>query len=202
MGMYGGLRRATPAELDRLRADSRLLQAFLFGEPPIVVEERLPGLMGFLLRLTPIKVQRVEEAPPSQNPLWPEPRDDEAMDLEKAWHPLHFLFTGTAWEGSEPACFLINGGEELGDDDDVNVRALDPDQVRSFAAFLSTLTPEEVGRRFDPARMAKLRVYSSGQWEGEEAERERQYLVDIFAELREFVGTAAEAGDAIVVRIS
>jgi len=69
MGMYGTLRRVTVADAERLRADPRLLEAFLFGEPPIVVEDRLPGLIGFLLRFTPIKVTRTETAPPSDNPL-------------------------------------------------------------------------------------------------------------------------------------
>ena len=35
------------------------------------------------------------------------------LDLDKAWEPLHFLLTGTALEGEEPACYLARGGEEL-----------------------------------------------------------------------------------------
>ena len=133
MGMYGTLRRVTPADAERLRADPRLLEAFLFVEPPIVVEERVPGVLGFLLRLTPIKVQRTEPAPPSENPLWPPPAPGEQLDVDKAWHGLHFLLTGTADGGAEPASYLLTGGEELGDDEDVQARLLRPAQVRALA---------------------------------------------------------------------
>ena len=202
MGMYGFLRRVSVADAERIREDPALLEAFLFGETPIVIEERMPGILGFLLRFTPIKVQRVEEPPPSANPLWPRPGPDETIDLEKAWHPLHYLLTGTAWEGVEPANFIVAGGEPLGDDDDVNARLLRPPQVRAFADFLATLAPEEVARRYDPARMQKLRVWTPGHLDGEAMETDRRRLVDTFVELRDFVTSTAERGDAVVVCIS
>jgi hypothetical protein len=203
MGIYGSIRRATVADAERLRADERLLEAFLFGEPPIVVEERLPGLLGFLLRLTPIKVQRTEPAPPSANPLWPPAAPGEELDLEKAWHGLHFLLTGMADGGTEPACFLLDGGEELsGDDEDVHARLLRPPQVRAFADHLAAITTDELTRRFDPVRMTKLRIYPE-IWQRPASEDEpRGYLLGAFAELRDFVGTAAAAGDALVVCIA
>src|SRR5215211_327988 len=136
MGMYGTLRRVTMVDAARLRDDPRLLEAFLFGEPPIVVEERLPGLLGFFLRFTPIKVQRTEPAPPSENPLWPPAAPGEELNLDKAWHGLHFLLAGTADGGTEPACYLLSGGEALGDNDEMDVRLLRPDQVRALNEHL------------------------------------------------------------------
>jgi hypothetical protein len=202
MGIYGSIRRTSVADAERLRTDPRLLEAFLFGEPPIVVEERLPGLLGFFLRLTPIKVQRTEPAPPSDNPLWPPAAPGEELDLDKAWHGLHFLLTGMADGGTEPACFLLDGGEELGDDDDVQVRLLRPPQVRAFADHLAALTSDELTKRFDPVRMTKLRIYPEIWQRPEEEDEPRGYLLTAFAELRDFVGGAATAGDVLVVCIS
>lgn len=202
MGMYGFLRRIAAADVERIRNDPELLEAFLFGETPIVVEDRIPGFIGFLLRLTPIKVQRVEAPPPNPNPLWPTAGPGEAIDLEKAWHPLHYLLTGTAWEGAEPASYLVHGGEPLGDDDDVNVRLLRPPQVRAFADFLAALAPEEVARRYDPARMEKLGVWTPGRLEGDELEVDRRYLIDTFVALRDFAVSAAGRGDAAAVCIA
>ena len=204
MGMYGTLRRVTLADAERLRADPRLLEAFLFGEPPIVVEERLPGVLGFLLRLTPIKVQRTEPALPSADPLWPPPAPGEQLDVDKAWHGLHFLLTGTADGGAEPACYLLTGGEELGDDeDDVQARLLRPAQVRALAEHLAPLGNDELTRRFDPERMTKLGIYPTVIWKRpEETDAPRGFLLDAFAGLREFVGDAARDGDAIVVCVS
>jgi hypothetical protein len=202
MGMYGTLRRVTLADAERLRTDQRVLEWFLFGQPPIVVEDRLPGVLGFFLRFTPIKVQRTEPAPPSDNPLWPPAAPGEELNLDKAWHGLHFLLTGTADGGAEPACYLVEGGEHLGDDDDVQARLLRPDQVRALAEYLATLATDEVARRFDPERMMELEIYP-GIWDRpEETDWPRAFLFNAFSDLREFVGDVARDGDAIVVCIS
>ena len=203
MGMYGHLRRVAPSDVPRLRDDPRLLGAFLFGDAPAVVEERVPGLLGLFLRLMRIKVQSVAPEEPSREPLWPRAGAGETLDLDKAWHGLHFLLTGTDDGGSEPACFLLSGGEHLGDDDDVPARLLDADQVRWFAEHLASLSTEELARRFDPDRMTQLRIYPDVIWKRPEAEDQpRGFLLGAFADLREFVGAAATRGDAVVVCVS
>jgi hypothetical protein len=202
MGMYGSLRRVTVADAERLRADPRLLEAFLFGEPPVVIEARLPGLIGFLLRFTPIKVQRAEPAPPSDNPLWPPAAPGEQAVLDKAWHGVHFLLTGTADGGTEPASYLLSGGEPLGDDDDIDVRLLGPAQVRALDQHLATLGDDELARRFQPARMMELEIYPEIWDRPEETDAPREFLFEAFIGLRELVANAARDGDAIVVCIS
>ena len=205
MGMYGHLRRIAPSSVPRIRDDPRLLAAFLFGEQPEMVEERMPGLLGFFLRFTPIKVQVAAPVQPTKEPLWPPPAPGEMLGLDKAWHGLHFLLTGTAEGGREPACFLLGGGEELGDDDDDAFQAhlLDAEQVRWFGEHLASLSTEELARRFDPDRMTKLRIYPDVIWRRpEEDDEPRGYLLGAFGDLREFVAAAAARGDAVVVCIS
>ena len=202
MGMYGSLRRVAPSDVPRLRDDPRLLAAFLFGEAPAVVEERVPGLLGLFLRVMRIKVQSVAPEQPSTEPLWPRPGAGEVLDLDKAWHGLHFLLTGTEDGGREPACFLLSGGEHLGDDD-VLARLLDAEQVRWFADHLASLTDDELTSRFDPDRMTQQRIYPDVIWKRpEEEDQPRGFLLGAFADLREFVGAAAARGDAVVVCIS
>lgn len=205
MGMYGYLRRVAPSDVPRLRDDPRLLSAFLFGEPPGVVEERVPGLLGYFLRLMRIKVEAVAPEQPTKEPLWPSPREGEMIGLDKAWHGLHFLLTGTGDGGREPACFVLSGGEDLGDDDDdaFQARLLDAEQVRWFAEHLASLSTEELTRRFDPDRMTKLRIYPDVIWQRpEEEDFPRGWLLGAFGDLREFIGSAAAGGDAVVVCIS
>lgn len=36
-------------------------------------------------------------------------------NLDKAWHGIHFLLTGSTWEGEKPLNFLISGGETIGE---------------------------------------------------------------------------------------
>ena len=203
MGMYAHLRRANPTDAQRLRDDPRLVEPFIFGDAPEMVEERMPGVTGFLLRLFGVKVQTVASEQPAKEPVWPPAQPGEELDLEKAWHGLHFLLTGTADGGGEPACFLMKGGKPLGDDDDVDARLLDPEQVQWFAEYLARLTPEELSGRFDAQRMTALRIYPDEIWTRPEDEDEpRGYLLSAFTELRDFMSAAAAAGDFVVVAIA
>src|SRR6185503_14516377 len=87
--------------------------------------------------------------------------DVDEVDLDKAWHGIHFLLTGTAWDGGEPLCYLVSGGEEVGD---VDVgygpaRVLRPHQVAQWAAALTAIPADELRRRFDPQAMLKEKIY-------------------------------------------
>jgi hypothetical protein len=205
MGMTCTLRRASAAEVERLRTDPDAVEEFLYpeGSAPPVVEVREKGLVGLILRLLPVKVTQVDpNRVPPENP----PADDGGrLDLDKAWHGLHFIFTGTASEADPPGCFLVNGGEEIGDEDDDNrPRLLNTAQVSQFSAFLASLTNDEFTRRFDADRMTALEIYPDIIWK-RDAESDHppiEYLRGAFEDLRAFVGTAADRGDAIVVDVS
>ena len=97
MGMTGGLYRASEAEIEALLAEPETAGEFIersIWAPPVKTV-RPKGLFGWLLRLTPITIQ--ENDPTAVRP--PDFQDRPHCDLEKTWHGLHFLFTGTAWEG-------------------------------------------------------------------------------------------------------
>src|SRR5262245_61651019 len=68
--------------------------------------------------------------------------NDGGMDLDKAWHGIHFLLTGSAWDGEEPLCFLVKGGEEIGDEDFGYgpARILSPNQIAAWADSLSAIS--------------------------------------------------------------
>jgi Domain of unknown function (DUF1877) len=201
MGLACTLHRATEADIERLLADPDALDGFLDpddGTAPRVREVRPKGLLGWLLRLTPITIS--ETVPESEGgaPIRP-PDPDRSIDIEKGWHGLHFLLTGTADEGDEPACYLLRGGEDL--DDEGQTRALRPPQVRRFSEFLSTLAPAELARRYDPRRMTALNIYPTGIW-NREGDSALEWLTDCFVDVRQFVNKAAASGDGIIIDIS
>src|SRR5262249_19169224 len=73
------------------------------------------------------------------------------VDLEKAWHGIHFLLTGSAWDGEEPLCYLVTGGEQIGEEDVGYgpARALKPQQVAAWASALSAVSVDELSNRFN-----------------------------------------------------
>ena len=143
-----------------------------------------PGeIVGFL---------RAFEPPPDR----PWQRGD--FGLDKAWHGIHFLLTGTAWEGDPPLNFLIRGGTAIGDIDVGYgpARALWSAKVRTIAAALGEISSDDLRRRFDRCRMEALHIYAmSGNATDEE---ELGYFLRSFSALQHFLSRAAADGTGLV----
>lgn len=123
------------------------------------------------------------------------------LDVDKAWHGLHFLLTGSAWEGSFPLNFIVAGGKDVGADLGYGpARGLTSSDVLKIDAALEPLTPGELGQRFDAQRMTELQIYPDG-W-SDDPQGERDYLLDYYADLRGFVRRTAEQGNALLVYLS
>jgi hypothetical protein len=203
--MNCSLHRATPAEIDHFIEEPDALDSFLdaySGPAPAVRTIKPKGLAGLLLRLFPITI--TETIPEPIDKANPEPPSDpeRMIDIEKGWHGLHFLFTGTAEEGEEPACFLVRGGETL--DDEGYARALRPEDVRRFDNYLRSLSSEDLRQRYDAERMAKLKIYPEAIWRraSKDTESPVEWLLDCFDEVKSFIDKAAAAGDGVVVHIA
>jgi len=199
MGMTGGLVRASEAEIARLRSSPSELPAFIEGDEwaPPLREVRPKGVLGWLLKISPITVSEIDPDAVPPKDYRPGPRRP-GVDLDKAWQALHFLFTGTAWDGDEPGCFLTHGGEELGDEDlgYNTIRALSPARVRQFDEFLDQLSHEELRQRFLRERMVALEIYAKNSVRaGKLADKEIERLLELFDELRAFVKETATTGD-------
>ena len=197
MGTYCNMHRLTSAEIEQLIADPSRMDTMLgFDKGPRTREVRPKGILGFLLRLTPVTIHEVD--PKSMEEDF-EIDHEKHIDLEKDWHGLHFLFTGTSDGGRPPACYMVKGGEDL--DDEGFGRALRPKQVKVFAEYLGELTPEILTKRYDPHRMVELDIYPGG-WESEPESRRLKELLQCFDDVKVFVMGAAAAGDGMVIHVS
>ena len=88
---------------------------------------------------------------------------DDVANLDKAWHGIHYLLTGTAWEGEAPENALVAGGTELPDPDEEwgygPPRCVDAASAAAFARAVEAISDEELAARFDPADMAAKEIY-------------------------------------------
>ncbi|MBX7222555.1 MAG: YfbM family protein [Blastocatellia bacterium] len=123
------------------------------------------------------------------------------LDIDKAWHGIHFLLTGSQWEGPEPLCNVVLGGRSIGE---VEVgygpaRGLTVDEVQAVSKALQAIPKEDFAQRFQPADLTANDIYP-GIWdEGAEA---LDYLVENYVQLRKFFQTAAKKNEAVIVYIS
>ncbi|GAA5150011.1 YfbM family protein [Nocardioides marinquilinus] len=145
--------------------------------------------------------------------------DGRSVDLDKAWHGIHFLLTGSGdlapaeaaprrrlfgrrrdvapapAAGAESLAVL--GGEPVGADDDW--RVLTAAQVAEVAAALEPLDRAALAHRVDLDAMAAADLYPQ-IWE--EPDVFEEYLGPAYDDLRDFYRRAAAAGCAVVLSIS
>ena len=122
------------------------------------------------------------------------------LDIDKAWHGIHFLLNGSAWEGDPPLFNVVLGGTELGDEDlgYGPARYLTPEEVQDTAHAISRISVDDLRSRYDARAMTKADIYPEIIWErdGDEA---MQYLLDYYAAVVAFFQEAARQGHAMLL---
>jgi len=119
----------------------------------------------------------------------------DTVSLEKSWHAIHFLLSGTVDAGEDPSQFLLSGVPMPGVTD-CEVLQNPADKVRRFAAFLEGISTKALFDRCDIRRARELNVYNHEYLESDSRNHAEQYLND----LREFTSRHARNGyDFLVV---
>ena len=199
MSMVGNLARLPSATREALHARPELIARLLYPDTPESAA-RPPGFLARLFGAKPALLNQPSVSVPAFGPL----AESDTLCIDKAWHALHFLFTGTAWAGEPPAAFLAAGGTQVGT---VDVgygpaRSFTPAQVQGIAAFLNEQNEDELKSRIDPEAMQRLDIYPSVSSEETDIEEEWEYLVASFLEMKQFVGQVAQANLSMIVYIN
>jgi hypothetical protein len=155
----------------------------------------LKGRMRKSFRQSFALQKKVTESGPSDS------TGKEILDLHKSWHVLHYLFTGTAWEGKVPENTLLNGGKEVGEDLGYGpARVVDPATTQSFARFLEGLSPGRLKSRLDMKKMAQLEIYCAEDDDDEGSRSELSDDIDnYFPMLTDYVCAAAKRGGGLAI---
>jgi len=163
------------------------------------------GMVGCFAAVDPVVLDRLKADPGLiEEYLYPDDGDEppNAMDVDKAWHGIHFLLTGDPDGGEAPLAWAVLGGEEIGEEIGYGpARFLTPQQVKQVSEALAALGESALRERFDAEAMAKAEIYPDGIWvrEGEEA---LEYLVENYRELVVFYAGAAARGDGALIWLS
>lgn len=168
------------------------------------------SMIGSFLLVEDETLGRLLEAPESIHALLEErvqqaeaPKD--YVDVDKAWHALHFLLTSTAWEGEPPLDFIASGGACIGEEDVGYgpARALRKEAVVSLARALEGITTATLVERYDGRKMAQLEIYPQG-WTDLDPRNgdEFGYFTSAFEDLAALVRKGAATGRGLLVWIS
>lgn len=161
--------------------------------------------MGMICCLQPIDASEIDGllADPATIHEVLEEGNQTGIYLDKSWHAIHFLLSGSAWEGEEPECFLLTGGETIGDEDVGYgpARLLRPTDVSRFNDALQLVDAVELLLRYDPEAMTEERIYPDIWQRKEEREENFQYVAEYFETLRQFVASTAKLGKGIIISV-
>lgn len=127
-----------------------------------------------------------------------------STDLDKAWHGIHYLLTGTVWEGDPPLNVLVSGGQAVGKIDVGYgpARALTSDQVKAVNNALAQLSDTELRSRFRPKDMLKKGIYPE-IWDRDPKDDDTLgYLLHFVTILRKFLDNAVAKRQGVVLYLS
>ena len=129
------------------------------------------------------------------------PQGVRALDVDKAWHGIHFLLTGEGWTGRLPLGFIVSGGRGIGD---VDVgygpaRGFTSGEVREIADALAPISREALLARWDAERIREADLYGVNP---DDPDGESEYLGQHFEALKRFISELASEGRGMIVYLS
>ena len=122
------------------------------------------------------------------------------FDVDKAWHGLHAVLTGSAEDCDHPLNPVVMGGEEFGADLGYGpARYLSAEDVRHLASSLDDMDEEEFRAGIDLETLSSLDAYPDVWDRTSEAEDNLAWLTEALETVREGFHRAADHGQAMIV---
>jgi hypothetical protein len=121
-------------------------------------------------------------------------------DVHIYWHAITYLLTGEADGGDEPLCYLLKGGETIGQTEAGAVRYLTPEQVAQFAEAIANVSPDNIGEElYDLATLDANHIYHERwQLDGEDNDL-LSNLRELYSYLQSFLARAAKQSAGVVI---
>ncbi|MBA4147556.1 MAG: YfbM family protein [Verrucomicrobia bacterium] len=162
----------------------------LWSKPPPPKE---PSFLGRLFG--------AQKQSPADQDQW-EPSDKPtAFDVDKAWQGIHFLLTGSDWEGDGPLAFILHGGREIPEDLGYgSPHGFTSSEVRVIDAALRDVEASALYERADLSKFTEQEIYPQ-IWATEPKEQCIGYVTEYFKELKKFVAESAQSGRALIAYI-
>ena len=167
--------------------------------------ERMPQFWGgptvrppsLLARWFGLKQQSAPAEPP-----WSPLEEPVEFDVDKAWHGIHFLLTGSDWKGSGPLAFILVGGKEIPEGlGHGPARCFTAEEVRQIDSVLKDIDPAALYEKADPTEFSRMNIYPD-IWDSEPKEECVGYVTSYLADLQKFISETAQADRALIVYVS
>jgi hypothetical protein len=180
------------------------------------------GMYASLVQISPSFLQEIKADPSLAQDAWDEP---VSLELDKAWHGLHFLLTGKAEKHDSPLSKAVMGGkrleevelpenfDELSAEEQASILEevesdevligynyyLTPEEVKEVANALSNISESDLKARFKELSPSfeEARIYPGIAANDEDL----RFLLQSFEPLVSFYKDAATKGNAVLYEL-
>lgn len=157
------------------------------------------SMIGNFLQLSSEELEALIADPSAvESFIYPDDEERErSIDIDKAWHGIHFLLAGEPWGGDPPLANVVLGGTEIGDDVGYGpARYLTAAEVQAAASALQDITPDVLRSRYVASELSENDIYPQ-IWDEPEDDA-FGYLGPWYETLRDYFIDAAAKGNAML----
>lgn len=155
------------------------------------------GMVGAYMRVSAEELTGLLQEPDRFEQLLED--EERQTDIDKAWHGLYFLLTGSTDLDEIDRHSLgkvVFGGDVI--DEETGIAYLTPEEVADLSTRLQFIELDALEARYDVTTMNEQELYP---FEREWGREEKQYLLDQFDELKRVFAQAAREREALVTWI-
>jgi len=159
------------------------------------------SMIGSFLAIPQAELDALYVNPESVPTILYETHKSEIVNIDKAWHGIHFMLTGEQYGGNGPLAKVIMGGVPIGEEDVGYgpARGMSASEVKEVAAALSGVSEEMFRAKFNQAAMNDADIYPQIWDESNEA---LDYIAENFCEAKRFYEAAASDGMAVILFVN
>jgi hypothetical protein len=193
MSMIGCFYSLKDEDLEAIIKNPKLIHCLWGGESEPVVAQNPSFFSRLFGAKPPPSLPEREDWKPSEKPV--------EFDVDKAWQGIHFLLTGSDWEGDGPLAFILHGGREILEEMGYGPpHGFTAKEVKEIDAARKAIDEAALYDRADPAELTKNEIYPQ-IWESEPKEECIGYLRDNLKGLKKFVAETAQSNRALIAYI-
>lgn len=195
MSMNGSFRSVSPGVVAALHTDAGLVPALTapaFTAAPSPGILAIPGMKEHFAAIAAARDRLAKVA--SALDVGP------VVAIDKAWHGVHFVLTGSAEPDGSVLGNAVLGGEEIGDDAGYGpARLVSPSEVVAIRDALASFDDASLAARFDADVMTDLGIYPD-VWD--EDGDTIEFIADAVDTVRRAYTEAASRGHGMLVWLS
>ena len=154
------------------------------------------GMVVYLREVSPAQITELTQNPSNWEQFaFEEAAPGELVDVDKAWHALHFMLTETSGPTDSPLNILSPSDDLYGADEHGfgGFSLVSPSEMKAFSVALSELTDQAIAARYDPAAMVAEDIYLGDSF-ADEGDEGLTYIMQGIPDLRLFANRCAANG--------